>query len=109
MAKCVTVSAEQAGQTVAVHAGDEVCIALTAQMGTGYSWQLITPDSKVAATSGNTELKPATPGLPGGPEQQIFHLKVLAAGTQTLQFEYRQPWQKDVPAGKTFAVTLNAS
>lgn len=109
MAKCVSISAEQAGQSVPVHVGDEVCIALMAQMGTGFSWQLITPDSKVAATSGNTELKPTTPGLPGGPEQQIFHLKVLAAGAQTLQFEYRQPWVKDGPAGKTFTVTLNAS
>lgn len=106
-AQDVVITAAQDGKTVPGHVGDQIRVELAAQMGTGYSWQLLPLESNVAA-SGAVELVPAPNPMPGGPEMQVFHLRVLAAGTVVLHFEYRQPWNKTAPAARTFSVTLQA-
>jgi predicted secreted protein len=103
----IVINADQDGKTVPVQIGGQVRVELAAQMGTGYSWQLQPLESNVAA-SGAVELVPAPNPMPGGPEMQVFHLRILSAGTVVLHFEYRQPWNKTAPPAKTFTVTLQA-
>jgi inhibitor of cysteine peptidase len=106
--KTMVVTENRNGQAVNVRVGDEVVIQLSAQMGTGYSWQLRAGEGKIAVPQGEPELK-STPGqAPGAAEQQVFRFKIQAPGNTTVQLQYVRPWEKNQPPRKTFQVTLHA-
>lgn len=84
-----------------VEVGKIITISLEANPSTGFSWQLVKISDKAviefvkkeyAAISG----KPAAGS--GGIENWSF--KTLKKGKAVIIFEYRRPWEKDVPAAK---------
>lgn len=96
------------GETVRVAIGQTVLIELPAQIGTGYSWHLNALDSKIAVLQGAPKLKSRSPSVPGVAERQVFRFLIQDAGVTTIRLEYVRPWVKDVPARKTFQITIQA-
>ncbi len=104
----MVIEEERNGQSIPVRVGDEVVIQLSAQMGTGYSWQLRSNDAKVAVPLGEPELQSKPGQAPGAAELQLFHFRIQASGSTIIKLEYARPWEKNQQAQKTFSVTLQA-
>ena len=79
-----------AGTTREVPVNSTVEIRLRAQLGTGYSWQLVTPDEDGFHSVGASTISPGP--LPGGWQEQIFSFTATKPGYYHLGFAYRQPW-----------------
>jgi inhibitor of cysteine peptidase len=87
--------------------GQEFTISLPSNPTTGYSWALAgsLPDGLLLVGS---QYKPSQPDPnvvgSGGVEEWTF--KATKAGTATLTFEYRRPWEKELPPAqrKVFVV-----
>jgi len=71
--------------------GQHVDVTLNANPLTGYSWSWInkasvtTVDSVVAISVSNNN-------VPGSPSQEIWRLKAIKAGSDSIKFRYAQPW-----------------
>ena len=107
-AHSISITEDQNGRTVDVPLGSDVAVKFVASGGTGYGW-IMDPLTSAVAVAGRQESAALHPGLPGGPQQTIFHLQVKTAGSVTLHFGLSQPWMKNTPPAKTFTVTLRAS
>jgi predicted secreted protein len=101
------VTEADSGNQVALVIGDQLSVRLNAQLGTGYSWQVVPDSTKLLALEDNSVAGSAT--TPGGQDIQILRFKAQAAGSGHLSLDYRQPWQKDVPAAKQFVLTVSVA
>ena len=108
MGKTVTVTEQQNGNTVKLKVGDTLVVRLPGQLGTGFSWQLATKDGEALAVAGS-KVDTKGGGAPGGAEHQAFSFAARSAGTQTLEFRYMRPWERDKPPAKTFAITVKVA
>lgn len=95
------------GKSLTLPQGQTLELQLRSNPGTGYSWQLagagevlrqqgpmvFMPDPHDAMTVGS-----------GGTE--VWRLRAVKPGRQTLRLEYRRPWEKDAPAAETFTCDI---
>jgi len=105
----VTVVTEQTVGQVSLKVGAVLEVRLEANRTTGYSWIAAPVANPVLVRQGAAryEEHPAG-GKAGVGGVEIWRFKAMRAGRQGLQFEYRRPWEKGVPAAKiaTFSVTV---
>jgi predicted secreted protein len=82
---------------VKVEAGGRLVVRLTEQAGsTGYSWAVgSTPG--FLRLAGDTTV-PASDPMPGAPGEHVFTFQVARAGTGTLSFALRRPWESGAAA-----------
>ena len=76
--------------TIKVKKGKLEGIKLPVKMATGYSWKLKKTDDKEVSIQ----------------EYQIFYIRALEKGEGKVEFEYKQPFDKDSPAEKEVIVTI---
>jgi inhibitor of cysteine peptidase len=84
-------------------------VRLDANHTTGYSWVAAPVANPVLVSEGKAEyLENAAENRVGAGGVEVWRFKAVKAGKETLQFEYRRPWEKNVPAAKTvtFQVTV---
>jgi predicted secreted protein len=103
----VAITEGQDGQTIKVRVGDEAVVTFVAAAGTGSAWDM-EPLSSPVATLASREGVAIPPAMPGSPTKHLFHIKIQAAGTVTLHFDYRRVWEHGTSPAKTFTVTLRA-
>jgi predicted secreted protein len=99
-----TVVTEQTGGDVSLKVGGMLEVRLDANHTTGYSWVAVPAANPVVVALGKAayEEHPAG-GNVGVGGTEVWRFKATKAGKETLQFEYRRPWEKNVPAAKTVA------
>ncbi len=100
-----SVTEADAGATRTVATGQSVEVRLQAQLGTGFSWIAEPVDGLevgMPSVTGDT-------GIPGAAETQVFRVKVVAAGSHTLTFNYSQPWQGGQKNARTVTFTITGS
>jgi copper homeostasis protein (lipoprotein) len=104
----VTVVTEQTGGDTSLKVGGVLEVRLEANHTTGYSWVQTPAANPVLTRLGAAayEAKPAG-GKTGVGGVEIWKFKAIEAGKQSLQFEYRRPWEKNAAAAKT--VTFNVT
>lgn len=75
----------------------------------GYSWELVGPPEKegVVQELGH-EWQPSSSRV-GGPAQEHFRFRALAAGEVHLRFRYRRPWEKGFKEERTFQVRVTSN
>ena len=105
----VTVVTDQTVGQVNLKVGAMLEVRLEANHTTGYSW-IAAPVANpvlVRQAAAKYEEHPAG-GKAGVGGVEIWRFKAMKAGRQGLQFEYRRPWEKGVPAAKivTFSVSV---
>jgi inhibitor of cysteine peptidase len=105
----VTVVTSQTGGAVSLKAGAVLEVRLDANHTTGYSWVAAPAANPVLVRQGKAKYdESSAEGKVGAGGVEVWRFKALNAGKQTLQFDYRRPWEKNVPAAKTvvYSVTV---
>lgn len=91
---------------IVVHIGDIILVKLRARLGTGFRWEL---DSLTGESIELLEQSIANPGTglkPGASELQLFRFVARVHGTQSLVFNYLQPWRRIEPPEKSLEVMI---
>ena len=95
--------------TVHLRPGDTLCVRLSGTMSTGYTWEIMLPDTAVIRQMGEREtLLPTNleKGYTGYPEQTVWHFTAVGAGKTTLSAIYHRRWEKDKPPLRTFKAEI---
>jgi predicted secreted protein len=105
----VTVITGQTNGNVSLKVGSVLEVRLEANHTTGYSWIAAPVTNPVLMRQGAAKYEEhATAGKAGVGGVEVWRFKAVKVGKQGLQFEYRRPWEKGVPAAKivTYSVTV---
>ena len=99
---------ETNGNPVSVGQSEEFEIRLAATPTTGYTWQVVNAPPQIQAL-GNSYVQP-TQGQPvaGGSGVQVFRFRALQAGSYTLTFELKRPWESQPQQSRTVQVQVHA-
>ena len=108
----VTVSAAQSGTSVELAPAQAVVVRLPSNPTTGYRWVYVEPKDAVLRVDGPSTYEPSQSAgaAAGAGGTEVWKLAALKAGQQQLRFEYRRPWEQDVPPAQvaTYPVTVKA-
>ena len=71
--------------------GQHIDVTLNANTSTGYRWSWI---NKAAVTTVDSiaAVSVSSNNVPGTPSQEIWRLKAVKAGSDSIKFRYAQPW-----------------
>ena len=71
--------------------GQHIDVTLNANTSTGYRWSWI---NKAAVTTVDSiaAISVTSNNVPGSPSQEIWRLKAVKAGSDSIKFRYAQPW-----------------
>jgi inhibitor of cysteine peptidase len=105
----LTLVEKDAGKSVEVKRGQTVVVRLDSNRSTGYRWTLIEADSSVLTSTGAAVYEERAAGGPvGGSGTETWSFVVAKYGEQQLVFEYRRPWESDLPAARSVSYTVRA-
>jgi inhibitor of cysteine peptidase len=91
----------QNGKTVQLPIGGQLVVRLPAQLGTGFSWAVVSrKGDALRLTQQRTES--AGQLRPGGSEEQVFVFAPQTSGFEQVELAYRRPWEKDQPPARVF-------
>lgn len=99
------IGAQDAGKTISINKGDVLVVLLEGNITTGFTWVPAPQDPALLEQVGDVEVAPAHDAL-GAPGMIILRFKAANTGQASLRLEYKRPWEKDIPAEKTFEVTV---
>ncbi len=68
-------------------------VVLNSNPSTGYSWELVQPDSDILSLGGSDYVAPEK-NVAGAPGKQVFYFRAERVGEQTLNFECRRSWEE---------------
>ncbi|MDO8963960.1 MAG: protease inhibitor I42 family protein [Coriobacteriia bacterium] len=104
-AQPTTLGEKDSGSVVQIGAGQEFVVRLPSNATTGFRWVVaeIGPVTQVGEAAYET---PQDPGVVGAGGTETLTFKTGASGSGQLKLEYRRSWEKDVPAEKTWSVTI---
>lgn len=102
----VTLSDSDNGKTVELKKGATLIVQLVSNATTGYSWSALSSSSALKLIKSDYKEQQEKAPIAGSPGLQSFEWKAEASGTVRLHLEYRKPWEKNVPAAKSFSITV---
>lgn len=102
----IVLSEEDAGRAIDVVAGQQISVQLSSNGTTGFSWVVANTGPVTQSGEPTYEASQTPPGMVGAGGTETFTFKANTAGSGILKLEYRRPWEKDVPAEKTWDVTV---
>ncbi len=101
----VTVTDEDNGTRVEIKTGEILAVRLSAQLGTGFGWKVVSSDNKLAL-KGEPEQVSEEGQMPGAPNFQVFRFRAAEKGETELKLQYVEGWKKDTKSLKEFTVTV---
>jgi inhibitor of cysteine peptidase len=82
--------------------GQELIVRLPGNPSTGYRWSLAAaPAGPLEAIGSPVFERAQTASQVGASGREVWKFKSRQKGQEALRFEYRRPWEKDVPAAQT--------
>jgi inhibitor of cysteine peptidase len=103
----VTVTEANNKGEVHILKGGFFTIRLKSQAGTGYQWEIVNYDKVQLASLGSPENESAGEPLVGGTQYQVFRFRAKNLGTSTLELQYQRAWEKEIPAAKSYSITVH--
>jgi copper homeostasis protein (lipoprotein) len=105
--RAVTLAEGDSGKVIEVGRGERVIVRLPSNRSTGYSWALLTSgsDALTRLASEYTQVV-LSDGKPGAEGVESWYFQAKGSGQQELRFEYRRPWERNVPATKATNYTI---
>jgi len=95
------------GAEVHLDLGAAVLLGLRTPGATGHRWTLVgTPAHTDVAPSENRSLDPDAPSRAGSASRTVFEITGSTAGSDTLTFELRRPWEPDAIEAVHVRVTV---
>ncbi|PKQ37751.1 MAG: hypothetical protein CVT59_05640 [Actinobacteria bacterium HGW-Actinobacteria-1] len=94
------------GSAIEVAAGEQVSVKLPSNPTTGFGWTVADAGPLTQVGESTYEASETKPGVVGAGGTEAFTFKAGTAGSGDLKLEYRRAWEKDVPAEKTWTVTV---
>lgn len=95
------------GGTVEASVGDEITISLPGNPTTGYTWNVLKPQSADVVAFTDREYE-AESDLVGAPGTEELTFEAVAPGKATIELGYFRPWEAD-QIEKTFTVNVTVS
>lgn len=106
--KPVAVTKADNGKTIQAALGSTVVVTLEGNPGsTGYLWGLESGNDAVLKPQGDFTFTASTSNLIGAPGKFEFKFTAASAGSATLKFANKRPWELNDPKAETFSVTVN--
>lgn len=96
------------GRTINMKPDDTLEIVLDSNPTTGYQWKALPWDTEVIKQIDKPVYKSRSEAIGSGGEL-TFYFKALSTGRTSLEFIYFRAFEKDVPAVKSFKVTIVVS
>jgi len=99
--KTLVLTESENGKTVQLPLGGQLVVRLPAQLGTGFSWAVVSRKGDALRV---TEQRTESAGQlrPGGSEEQVFVFAPQASGSEDVELAYRRPWEQNQPPARTF-------
>jgi predicted secreted protein len=105
--RAVTLAEGDSGKVIDIVRGERVIVRLASNRTTGYSWALLTSGSDALTSLASEYTQVVDPeGKPGAPGVESWYFQAKGSGQQELRFEYRRPWERNVPAAKSTNYTI---
>ena len=105
--RAVTLAEGDSGKVIDVGPGERVIVRLASNRSAGYSWALLTSGSDALTRLASEYTQVVDPdGKPGAPGVESWYFQAKGSGRQELRFEYRRPWERNVPATKITSYTI---
>jgi len=105
-----TVTVEDVGRPLPLEIGQELAVHLNSNHSTRYSWALSESTTRSLAARGEPEYitDAASRDKAGAGGIEVWRFVAIRTGQQTLNFEYRRPWEKNAPPAESasFDVTV---
>lgn len=96
---------KDAGGVIEIGAGREFTVQLPSNATTGFQWVVV--DLGAVTQIGEPVYEAQQePGVVGAGGTETFTFKTGPSGSSDLKLEYRRPWEKGIPAEKTWSVTV---
>ena len=105
MKPAMTVGDDDNGTKIEIERGDLLAVKLSAQLGTGYGWKVVT-ENRILAIKGEPEQVSRQGQKPGGTDYQTFKFKATEKGEEALQLNYVEAWREDAKPLKEFSLTV---
>lgn len=105
MKPAMTVSDNDNGTKIEIDRGDLLAVKLSAQLGTGYGWKVVS-ESRILNLKGEPEQVSREGQKPGGTDYQTFRFKASEKGEETLKLNYIEAWREDAKPLKEFSITV---
>jgi inhibitor of cysteine peptidase len=104
VATAVTLTPQQAGQTIQLRSSQELFVRLPSNPSTGYRWTFVVAPGDVLKPAGSPALERGN--LVGAPGIEVWRFRPIGTGQQTLRFEYRRPWEAEGVAAQQLWYTV---
>jgi inhibitor of cysteine peptidase len=104
----VYLKAEDNGDTVAMHNGDKLEIALPSNPSTGYEWEIASFDKSILEEGNHEYIQDPSPGpepIVGSGGTNIFRFAAISTGRTPLTLIYHRSWE-NLPPEETFEVQI---
>ena len=106
MSPTLTVTDQDNGGIVHIPVGEFLVVRLASNATTGYSWSLVTDDSRVLPSDGKPSYESPRSQLAGAGGAQVFRFKASRIGETILELHYRRPWEKNSIPAKVYRLTV---
>jgi inhibitor of cysteine peptidase len=106
MLRQTTLGESDSGRTVEMRVGRQVTVKLPSNATTGFRWA-VASTGPLTQVGESTYDAPQKPGLVGAGGTETFVFKATGSGAGELRLEYRRPWEKGIPAEKTWSVSVS--
>jgi len=103
--KSITISEQDAGKTITLKIGDTLIIELDGNITTGFNWFPAPQNPPLLTRMGVPEATPES-DLIGAPGKIVLKFQAIAKGQTLLHLDYKSEWESNVPAEKSFEVTV---
>jgi inhibitor of cysteine peptidase len=105
--RAITLAEADSGKVIEVGPGERVTVRLASNRSTGYSWAFLSSGANALTrlASEYTQVSGAD-GKPGADGVESWYFQAKVRGQQELHFEYRRPWEVNLPAAKSARYTI---
>ncbi len=101
----ITISEQNAGETIFLGTGDTLVVSLDGNPTTGFNWAAAPQDPVLLQQVGETEFRPES-DLTGAPGKVMLRFEAVAPGQTLLRFGYGRSWESEETPARSFEVTV---
>jgi len=105
----VNVDEDDNGTQVTLEQGQILVVTLESNPSTGYSWAVVENQDYILEQVGESEFvqpEQSDPPMVGAGGWEVFRLKAISPGQETLELVYRRAWETDAEPANTFSIDV---